>query len=494
MYWFSANKVFFRWARRLLVALVLAACAIASPQPARAAMGEGADIQFGGWGQGHGKFRFLRDFAFNQQDHIFVLDGAAYDNQTRQMTGNLLVQEFTYHGKFLRQFPVVASLRSPTLLKADPTAGMANFTNNPQRLAIDSAGDIFITQPWAQSVQEYSPTGQLLKNIPIPYAMAITVCRRHGHEYIAVVGSESATTPALGTTPAKGWHWVGGHHIYLINPTTETLATALKLSVRLKDVQDMATDSQGNFYLEAAVHQIYKFSPQGKLLQVIGAGTSMRREDGSELYRTVAVGAHGSIYSMTMGGNPQWVTRFNPSLTVVTQRGGQFHWADSWSYPGHRTPMVIDHQDRLWVASTGHRATPVIMRLDNNYLSPKLSSVRVHSALTLGLTISATTSLPYNIGYALAPTTADFNVAAAIRRVHNVLVRWKVYNLYKKRIAHGRFSLDLKAGAAARQPISFNPPKWGWYTVILLCCIKARRSVPLVATLALLPNSRACRS
>ena len=435
---------------------------------ARPALGDGADIEFGGWGHGHGKFMMLRGFCFGPHQRIYVLDGSAFDNTTRKLVGNRLVQIFTSKGHFLRQFPIVASPRLPTPLHADPTAGMKNFTNFPQRIAVSAHGNIFITQPWAEAVQEYAPTGRLLRAIPVPYAMAITCCRYKGKPCVAVIGSESATTPSIGKVPGRGWHWVGGHRITFINAGTGAPVGSVALSRRLTDVQDMTVDKQGNFYVEAATHQIYKFNPHGRLLLVIGAGTSTRRTDGSELYRTVAVDGQGNIYSMTMGGNPEFVTRFNPQLTLVTQRGGQFHWADSWSYAGHRTPMVIGPQDRLWVASTGHRATPspVIMRMDKNYLSSKLSQVRVHSALTLGLYLSTATALPYNVGYQLQPTIVDLHIRPATRRVHQVAVQWAVYNLYKRRIGHGVFTFDLHNQKAAVHSISFTPPQWGWYTAV----------------------------
>ena len=70
--------------------------------------------------------------------------------------------------------------------------------------------------------------------------------------------------------------------------------------------------------------------------------------------------------------------------------------------------------------------------------------------------------------------SVEFNVAPAIRRVHQVQVRWKVYSLYKDRIAQGRFHLDLKAATAARKTISFTPSKWGWYTAIFTLVYKGK--------------------
>ena len=68
-------------------------------------LGEGADVEFGGFGDGQGTFRFLRDFAFGPEGQIYVLDGAEYNHQDKAVVGNLLVQQFDHQGKISSRLP-----------------------------------------------------------------------------------------------------------------------------------------------------------------------------------------------------------------------------------------------------------------------------------------------------------------------------------------------------------------------------------------------------
>jgi hypothetical protein len=416
-----------------------------------AKLGSGVDIEFGGFGHGHGKFMFLRDFAFGPHGTIYALDGGQRGTNTIQ--GNLLVQVFTHRGKFLREFPIVTPKRESN--PGDPFANIKKFPqiwNNPQRLVVNRSGYVFVTQPDAEGVQIFNPSGHLALEMPLPQAMAITLWRGR----VAVLGSASEVVN-------NHWEWLGGKTIEFINKSGKILRS-ITLSQPLTNVQDMTADAQGNFYIQAATHQIYKFSPAGQLLKVIGSGTSTRTGNGSELIHSVAVDRQGNIYSMTVG-NPGNFTEFNPQVTTVTQRGGEFGWGDSWSYPDGRTPIKVDGQDRIWVAATGGQAPqPVIMRLKRNYLQVGGLGVSQHSAMTLGLFPSLHTPQVCNIAYKLHPITAELSIhAVPMRELHHLHVVWNVYNMYKVPIAHGVFNLFLPNGNKAAHSISFTPPAFGWY-------------------------------
>ncbi len=428
---------------------------------------EGVDVEFGGYGNGHGTFKFLRDFAFGPKNRIYALDGAGYDYKTKAMTGNLLVQIFSHKGKFLREFPIVAPQRVPST--ANPVPGMehlAGIYNDPQCLAVDALGNVFITQPRANMVQIYNNQGQLTHQVAISAAMAITPW----HGDMAVIGSANEVVPN------RGWSWIGGRRIDVINAAGHIVDFIL-LSHRLTQVESMASDSRGDFYCQAAVNQIEEFSPQGQLMRVLGCGSRkmFRQEDGSELIHSVAVDQHGNIYSMTFG-NPGRVTKFNASMTTVTQHRGEFSWADAWN--ANDLPIHVDANGRVWVASTGalkpsnrwyHRfaayPSPCIMRLRKDFFKPGMLHVHQHSALALGLFPSITTSLPCSIAYNLHPVPITFHIGPANRPLQAVRVAWKVFNLYKQLIAHGEFNLPLVNGKPAQHNLAFTPPRFGWYMV-----------------------------
>ena len=420
--------------------LALPLLVLAAPLARGAGPGEGADIEIGGPGGGQGKFSKLADITFGPDDHLYVLDGA--ERRDDAWVGNLLVQEFDNSGKFLRQFS----------LRDDQLAGK----NAPARIAVDSRGHVYVTFPDAGRVREYAPDGELVHDYEVRRACAIAVRTVGGKEEVLVAA----------------------RHLKREEPIAEfdrfqcsdaELGPPLKLSHPIADCADLAADRQGNLYAQAATNQVYKFGPDGKRLTAIGGGTNLRLEDGSELIHTVAVDAAGHIYSITWG-NPGIVTRFDPGVTTVTQHRGEFYWFDPWGTHSGYTPFAVDGKNRLWIGSVGnndgkdrYHFRPCVLRTKENFLDPDTNQATVTSALTLGLNLAVETPLPYHVAYALAPVSADLVVKAGVRRLHQAVVTWNVYDTWKNPVAGGRFDLPLEDGKEARHTVTFTPPRWGWY-------------------------------
>jgi DNA-binding beta-propeller fold protein YncE len=146
--------------RFVLPAFVLMSLVFGSFEVARAAA-EGSDLEIGGAGSGPGQFLELRDLAFDAANNVYVLDGLRYDNQKKEFIGNGRVQKFDAQGKFLSQFSV--------------RDGALGEKNDPQRIAVDSKGNVYVTQPKADVVQQFGPDGKLLKNVALPRPSAISV-------------------------------------------------------------------------------------------------------------------------------------------------------------------------------------------------------------------------------------------------------------------------------------------------------------------------------
>jgi streptogramin lyase len=291
-------------------------------------MGEGSDLEIGGVGSGSGKFLYLRDMAFDAQNNLYVLDGLEFDTATNTWKGNGRVQKFNSVGQYVSQL----SLRNE-----DMGANALGADNSPQRLAVTSDGSVFVTQPKANLVWQFNPSGSFVRSIEVPSAFSITTTTVSGQERIAAFGSFNSIDSRNNT-------------VYIITPTTGTKQT-ITLTRRLAQAVDMTSDTAGNLYIVAAVNRIYKFSPNGTYLLGIGSGSNTRVEDGSELLHTVTVDSKGNIYTMGWG-NPGKVTKFDADVTTVTQRGGQFKWGDPWSIHSGYTPLVIDRNDRLWAGAT----------------------------------------------------------------------------------------------------------------------------------------------
>ncbi len=428
--------------RKFLLGFVLLFCAPLCAQDTK--LSEGADLQIFGRGAASGQFELLRDITFDAPGNLYVLDGGEFQKDAKQ--GNFRVQKFDAAGKFAAEFSVWNEA--------------LGVKNNPQRLAVDAAGNIYVTQPSADIVQQFSPDGKLLQNIALPRAMGI-----------ARVGNNVAAIASRNDVVNGKWTWQGGESIVLL-PENK----AVSLEKRLNNVQDLDVDKLGNFYVLAAINQIYKFSPDGKLLGVIGAGANTRNADGSEPLHSVAVNAKGEVFTMTWG-NPGLLTRYDSQLKTVTQREGQFKWGDPWSTHSGYVPLAVDSQDRVWVASTQrhdpkgpnfpkYHVSPAISRLTTDYLDTDKSGTTRRSMLLLGFKPQLQIKLPYNIAYEpKQPINCEFIVAPANRRVKEVQVAWHVYDVYKKEWGKGDFKVALKDGEEARTNFTFTPPRFGWFTV-----------------------------
>ncbi len=400
-------------------------------------LGDGSELEFGGPGAGEGTFGEVRDITFGPGNELYVLDGGQFRDGAAQ--GNFLVQVFDNDGKFLRQF----SIRDTAL----------GDRANPQRLAVDSRGFVYITEPNAGLVRRYDANGRHNRDFEVPHAFAITTRMLNRREQILVATNQR-------NQPTQ--------QLLVIDAVRGQLMRPLPLQQPVQGITDITADSQGRIYLQAHQNQIYLFERDGKLRTVLGGGTFTRVEDGSELMHTVAVDSKGHIYSLTPG-NPGLATCFDPDLKLMKQRPAQFYWFDAWNPHSQYTIFAIDANDRLWVAATGkvergvrHHYRPAIIRTQPDYFE---RNSRQSSTLLLGLRSKIEVSLPHHIGYELSPTDITFVVMPAHRRVQQVQVQWRVHDIHKTTIAEGKFDLPLTDGQEARSTFTFTPPKWGWYTV-----------------------------
>jgi hypothetical protein len=356
--------------------------------PAWAAdLGEGTDLEIGGPGPGRGKFQQVRDLVFDARNRLYVLDGVRREKGAA--VGNGLVQQFDDQGNFLREFSVV-----------DPKLG---DRNDPTRLAVDGRGHVWVTQPRAGLVQEFGPDGKLLAGHAVPGAYAVTVRPSGDREQVVVVPNEYRDNRAV---PVR--------ELVLLDAGGKVGKLALDRPV--SDCQVVRSDARGNLYLQAHLNQIYKFDPTGKLLHVLGGGTSLRVVDGSELLATVAVDSRGRVYANTFG-NPSNVSRFDADLSSVTQREGQFAWADAW---GEQSLFAVDRNDRLWVASLGVTAgdqkyhyRPCVMRLEADFFDPSKPTVTTHGTDLLGLHLAVESKVPDGVTCELAPVSFELVAKAS---------------------------------------------------------------------------------
>jgi hypothetical protein len=422
---------------------------------------EGGDLAFGGAGSEPGKFLQLRDMTFDSAGNLYTLDGVKLDAKTRTHIGNLRVQKFSSSGKLLAAVD----------LRDEATGQALGAANDPQRLAVDARGHVFVTQPAAGQVQEFGPDGKWVRTFPVPRALAITTWRKGDEERIAVVPSRREVVKG------KGWTWLEGDKVVLLARGGGIEKTiALQTEMPLENVQDIATDRENRFYVQAEPNAIYQFAPDGKLLRIFGGNPTTRNEDGSEVRHTVALDSKGNLYTMTWG-NPGRVSRFDADGKTVTQRGGQFQFADSWSAHAEYTILAVAPDDRLWVGVTRvadpkgvhyarQRDVPAIVRTKGDFFSQPAGAARVTPVRMLGFRAEVKCGLPYNLSYEPGkPVPMEYIVAAANRSVDSITVEWRVFDAFKGEVGKGQFPLALRNGQEARSSFTFTPPRFGAYFV-----------------------------
>ena len=456
------TKLFVRRASMLAVlsaTVGVFGCGVAL-QPARAqntTANEGGDLAFGGPGTEAGKFQVLNDIVFDPKGVLYALEGSRMDNQTKTMIGTLRVQKFDRAGKVLGLID----------LKSAPGIEWGEKIQ-PTRVAADSAGHVYVAVPGAGKVLQWNDKGAFVRAFDIPHAQAITLVGKGAGERIAVVPQSREIVDGK-------WASLDGDKIILL-----TRAGAIEKTIALpqsyEDVLDVTADKAGNFYLKADPNAIYKFSPAGKLLKTFGGNPTTRNSDGSEVIHTVGVDSKGNVYTYTWG-NPSSLTRFDADGKTVTQREGQWKWADPWGTHSSYTPIAIDPDDRVWTASTSlystdyvhyktQRAVPAIVRARPDFFEAPANSVRQTPLRMLGFKATVKSALPANISYEPnKPVAMEFSVAAANRNVQAATSKWRVFDALKNEIAKGSFALALENGKAADATFNWTPPRFGAYFV-----------------------------
>ena len=425
---------------------------------------EGGDLAFGGPGTEAGKFQVLSDIIFDPKGVLYALEGVRWNNQTKQMIGNPRVQKFDRAGK------VIGSIDLKTVpgIEWKEDQQRRDLSVLPSRIAADSAGNVFVTVPGAGKVLQWDAAGTFVRAIDIPNARAITLVGSGANERIAVVPSQNAVVNGK-------WTWLDGDKIIILNAAGIAEKT-IALPQAYLDVQDVAADKAGNFYLKAEPNAIFKISPDGKLLRTFGGNPTTRNPDGSEVIHTVAVDSKNNVYSFTWG-NPSLLTRFDADGKTVTQREGQFKWGDPWGTHSGYTPLAIDPEDRVWTASTvmqdpsgvhfkTYRAVPAIVRTRTDYFSVPANAVRQTPLRMLGFKADVKSGLPSNVSYEPnKPVPMEFSVAAANRNVSSATANWRAFDAFKNEVAKGTFTLPLENGKAATAAFSWTPPRYGAYLV-----------------------------
>lgn len=396
---------------------------------------DGVDLQVGGSGSAPGKFADLRDNTFDVQGNLWTLEGpTTREAGDATYPGNSRVQVFDSSGNFVRQFSLG--------IKADPA-----------HIAIDGQGSAYVSFPSLDKVVRYGRDGRKEQEFSVPSANGLTYYRSGNQELVAAVG---------GYAVGKGKSKVADR-IYWIDDTEPP--SGVVLSRPLERVADLASDNAGNLYALADVNSIYVFGRDGKLKKTIGAGTTTRAKDGSEVQNSVAVGKNGEIYSVAS----TFLVRFDADGEKVTRREGLFAWYDPWNV----SILSVDPSGRLWASSTTllksktmerYHYRPTILRTNSDFFAAGSKGTTESSLQSVGLTPQISSAAPLGVAFDLKPFRVDVNFPAATRNLEGVDGVYRVYDAFKNVITQGRFNVSLRDGQATKTSFTFTPPRYGAYS------------------------------
>ncbi len=413
--------------------------------------GEGSDLEFGGPGSKPGQLSELRDIVF-AKGRMYTLEGSRFDKKLGARVGNLRVQIFDENGKFISQFPV-----------GDPDI---KDKDEPARVAVDEAGRVYVTVPLLGLVRRFDASGKPLGTVAIPNATGIVWQKLPAGSRIVV-----ATNPPRPRGMAKG-EFPTISELATIDPATGALGEPIKLDKPAGAALQLVADNAGNLYLKSLSNQAFKYDPAGHSMMTLGSGMVRRLGDGSELWHTIAVDSKQRVIAMSPG-NPGSAMRFDAKGEQVAMRRGQHGKYDSWGYNGALS-FAVDGSDRVWVGWNGDRKDaagrpdlPLIMRLDADFWDNPKAGVKTVSTLGLGIVVTTTTTLPYNIGYELAEVPVELSIRPGSLRISEATAGYAVYDTWKNVIAEKTFEVKLVEGEEFKTTMSFTPPRWGWYGVVV---------------------------
>ncbi len=437
------------------------------------APGESADLAFGGVGVGNGQFSSLRDMTFGADGRLYTLESAFKVASVGGVLDGLgRVQIFDGGGQFQRAF----SLGGDAQLERAVNAKNEDAMMAAARIAVDGSGRVYVSFPIAGLVRVFDASGAKVSDISLPNTLALA--RRVDGKVVAF-----ASQKIIGK---NGWEWQGGDAAFVLG--AKGIEASIPLSQTLWNVQDAAIAPNGDMLVLAAGARaqydwnppalIWRFDARGKVLSSIGSGDLLRTEDGSEPLHSLVVAKNGDISAMTYG-NPGKTVRYSANGKTITTNAGWFKWPDPWSQASGYTILALDAKDRLWVGVAQNNDPagpnfhqfhdrPVVLRANADFFASNQKGVQVFDARALGLVAKLESRLAYNIAYeAGKPVVTDVVVAATKRNLRSVTVAFRVFDAGGNVVSSGAKPLALIDGREARLPLSWTPPRFGAYSMVV---------------------------
>jgi hypothetical protein len=434
----------------------------------------------------------LRSLDIDAAGNVYVLDGGyvnsagniiarEFGNDTMMngfaVAGLFRVQKFNAAGAFQSKFSVL----DPALLG----------NNTPTQLAVSDSGRVFVLINQANIVREYDAVGAKVADYSIPASQTnlrqansnFDTNNRHNtgglyyerwngtDEYLYAVQNDGTTvwklninTGAVSTvTLSQQMDYVAA---ICVRPNGDIVLQGGLVNTYVDFISD-----RGDQLHEKASDLLVRFDKNGQWITNYGIGrmdnSSANSKNGDTYRHTVTVDAEGNLYSMSPGNDANMLKLDIDNGTIsyhTAEFGGN---GDIYSFHGYTVYLAANGSD-IYAAITmptnreGKTKAPVVAKQENNPFSNSPS----RPLTSIGLDVTFSTALAYNVSYDLSPVTVNVNVAPKIRATDQIYVEYKVYDYLKNEMADGNLTMELENGVAALAPVSFTPAYYSWYSIV----------------------------
>jgi len=356
----------------MLLVVVSGSLSVASPPAVQACNACNFLLTWGSFGTGNGNFSNPRGVAVDSAGHVWVVDS----NSDR-------VEKFTGTGGYLSQIGCPAGACSSG-------SGPGQF-NVPWVVAVDSAGNVYVTDYYNNRVEEFTTAGAYITawgcatagtgctagfgpgEFNVPFGIAVDSAR---NVYVTDLGNNRVEKFTTAGTYITAWGCT--------NAATQA-CTAGSGPGQFNVPRGVAVDSAGNVYVaDAGNSRVEKFTGTGAFITAWGSSGTGNGNFSSP--RGVAVDSAGNVY--VADGNNNRVQKFTSVGTYISQLGCASGACSSGTGNGQFISpygVAIDSSGNLYVVDGGNNRVELFG--DSTLPVPEFSGVAVVTFWALGASL-----------------------------------------------------------------------------------------------------------
>ena len=329
--------------------------------------------KFGSEGKGEGEFDYLVGVAVDSEGHVWALDAGA-----KILKDVPRVEEFTAEGVFVKQFGAEGKEKGEF--------------KEPRGIAVDSKGDVWVSDTGNERVQEFKSTGEWVRTFGVegtgngdfktPVGLAFD---SEGDLWVAdsgndrvqrftdegsylsqagKIGNENGQfNDPEGVATHSGSVWVADTNNNRIQELTGS-EFVLKFggsgsgAGELEKPGAVATDSSGDVWVADTGHdRVQEFSSKGEFVREFGAEGKENGEFSSPV--GIAVSAAGDVYVADQGNRR--VQEFNSKGEFIRKFGSEGKGEGEFDY---LVGVAVDSEGHVWALDAGAKILKDVPRVE----------------------------------------------------------------------------------------------------------------------------------